>query len=198
MLAGLCAVTKNQGLFVAISVGFWWASTAQGWVWRCRQFVLSGLISGAFFLGFLLYSYVKTGDFTAFYSAQSHWRPEMTWMSYFKTLWFGNSWQNTNTGSLERYALFWLLVVAAIAIWRRHKPLGLYVALFVGVMPLSGEFVGTFRYSAVLWPVWFWFAEQVERLPKRVKKVALPVIVLSLMYLNHQLTRNYALGRWAY
>lgn len=198
IFAGLCSITKNQGVFVAVAVGFWWAYCSSDWGTRCRNFVVSGLVSGGFFATFLWYSFLKTSDFTAFYSAQSHWRPEMTWTSYFKALWFGNSWQNTNIGSLERYALFWLLVAASIGIWKRHKPLGVYVALFVGVMPLSGEFVGTFRYSSVLWPVWFWFAEQIDKCPRQLKKIIISIAVLGLLYLNHQLTRNYALGRWAY
>jgi Gpi18-like mannosyltransferase len=198
IFAGLCSVTKNQGIFVAVSVGFWWAYSSAGWGRRCRNFAISGLVSGAFFAAFLWYSFLKTNDFTAFYSAQSHWRPEMNWTSYFKALWFGNSWQNTNIGSLERYILFWLLVAASIGIWKKHKPLGLYVALFVGVMPLSGEFVGTYRYSSVLWPVWFWFAEQIDKCPHRLKKIIIPTAVLGLLYINHQLTRYYALGRWAY
>ena len=198
VLAGLCSVTKNQGVFVAVSVGFWWACSSHEWRGRCRNFLVSGLISGSFFSCFMLYSYLKTGDITAFYSAQSHWRPEMTWKSYFKALWFGNSWQNTNLGSLERYALFLLLVGAALGVWRKHKPLGLYVALFVGVMPLSGEFVGTFRYATVLWPAWFWFAEKLENAPKKFRMIGIPLVILYLLYLNHHTTRNYALGRWSY
>lgn len=198
ILAGLCALTKNQGIFVAIAVGFGWALRDGNILAKIRHFTVSGLISGSLFALFPLYAYVKTQDFMAFYSAQDHWRPEMTRASYLRSLWFGNPWQNMNLGSLERYALFWLLVFSTRVIWKRHKPLGLYVALFIGVMPLSGEFVGTFRYASVLWPTWFVFAEWLESLSPRVRKALIPVSILAFLYLNHHMTRAYALGGWAY
>ena len=198
LLAGLCALTKNQGIFVAVSVGFWWASHEDQLRTKITRFAVSGILSGFLFALFPMYSYLKTGDLTAFYSAQDHWRPEMTLSSYAKALWFGNSWQNTNLGSLERYALFWLLACAAITVWKKHKPLGLYVALFTGIMPLSGEFVGTFRYSSVICPAWYAFAHWIEALPPKAQKAVVPIVVIAFLYQNHLLTRCFGIGSWSY
>jgi len=197
-LAGICCLTKNQGIFVAISVGYWLSTHEQKAGPKILKFAISGLISGSLWALFPLYSYLKSGDLGAFYTAQSHWRADMSIESYFKTLIFGNPWQNTNAGSINRYFLFWALVLSVISVLRKHRALGLYMALFVGVMPLSGELVTTCRYSSVLWPAWFTFAGWVESSPIYKNKYALAIVVVIVCYINQCSTRSFALGRWAY
>jgi len=215
LFGGLCGLTKNQGIFLALALGVGCALLDPGLQEhdrgrlsiRMKRFVLSGLVSGTIFFLYPLYCYIKTGDFLAFYAAQMHWRPEMSEFSYGRAFIFANPWQNTNLGSLIRYGWFWLLVLAVVGLLRAKMiVMGLYALLFVGVMPLSGEFVGTFRYSSVLFPVWFFYGRYYERFllkavshqGRGVSWVAFVVTVLGLLYLNLTTYRSYLLGRWSY
>jgi hypothetical protein len=200
-LGGLCALTKNQGIFVAISIGLASALLPNVILFRSRmvRFCASGLMSGLIFLVYPIFCYLKAGDFGAFYHAQMHWRPEMSDDSYWRAFFFANHWQNTNTGSLVRYGWFWLLVVGVLGLFvQRRIVFGVYSLLFVGVMPLSGEFVGTFRYSSVLFPVWFFFGWALSKLRGRYFYIVLALVFSVLCYFNMTIFRAYLLGRWSY
>jgi Gpi18-like mannosyltransferase len=199
ILAGLCALTKNQGIFVAITIGLWSATDHKGSpIQRLGVFAASGLISSALFGLYPLYCYLKTGDALSFYSAQLHWRQEMSSHSYLKALYFGNPWQNTNTGSLLRYTLFWILLAISTALLIRRNWLGVYCLLFVGVMPMSGEFVGTFRYASVLFPIWFYCGDRLSRSLSGQHPVFTYLLAAFIIALNILTTQSYALRRWAY
>lgn len=201
LMGGMCALTKNQGIFVAISVGIASALVKDGSVTseRLRRFFISGLISGALFFLYPLYCYFKSGDFWAFYNAQMHWRPEMSDHSYWRAFFFANPWQNTNTGSLVRYGWFWLVTIGALGLLCQRKIVyGVYSILFVAVMPLSGEFVGTFRYSSVLFPVWFFLGKGLGALQGRLFYGVFLLVFLALSYLNLTTYRAYLLARWSY
>jgi uncharacterized membrane protein len=200
VVAGLCALTKNQGIFLAFTVGCWSALNApSGTVWAAiKRFMWSGLISGGLFSLYPLYCYFKTGDALAFYHAQLYWRPEMTEGSYFKSLIFANPWQNTNSGSLLRYGFFWILALGAIWLAARRHISGLFCLLFVGIMPISGEFVGTFRYSSVLFPIWFLFGSALANLSGLFRYLVMSLIGVVILYLNFDLFRSYLLLKWSY
>ncbi len=201
LAAGLCALTKNQGIFVAITLGVWAALNHRPSP-KLRvflRFAASGLISGLIFGLYPLFCYFKTGNPLEFYQVQLHWRPEMSEGSYFKSFWFDNPWQNTNRGSMIRYGLFWLLTASSLYLLLiQRKISGLYSLLFVGIMPLSGEFVGTFRYSSVLFPIWFGIAEGLRRVKPGIFAPLMVCITLVLLYLNIDLWRSFLLYRWSY
>jgi hypothetical protein len=122
----------------------------------------------------------------------------MSSSSYLKTLYFANPWQNTNTGSLLRFALFWILLAISLGLILRRNWLGFYCLLFVGVMPMSGELVGTFRYASVLFPLWFYCGDKVsQRLAQRHPAFAY-LLAAFIIALNLSTTQSYALRRWAY
>ncbi len=199
LLAGLCALTKNQGIFVAITIGFWAASNTPGTLLqKASVFVRSGLISGSLFALYPLYCYLSSGDAMSFYSAQLFWRPEMTSGSYVKALLLANPWQNTNMGSIYRYGLFWILLLLSFTLLSRRNWLGLYCLLFVGVMPMSGEFVGTFRYATVLFPLWFLCGDLVAKHLASKRPVFAYILASLFLALNILTTQSYALRRWAY
>lgn len=200
-VAGLSALTKNQGTFLALTTGlaagFDYWSRGRGISRSVAIFAVCGVISGSLYALFLLYQYQMTGDPFLFLHSQVEWRPEMTWASYVKTFWFGNPWQNTNFGSLIHHAFFFILVWCAFrqAASKIRDPIWVYFALHVGIMPLSGELVTDFRYAAVLLPLWLtggrWLTQSKWNL--------LPPAVLILTLVLHQLMlRNALVGRWAY
>ena len=200
-IAGLSALTKNQGTFLALATGlaagFDYWSRGRGIRRSLVIFSVCGLISGGLWAFYPLYQYRMTGDPFLFLHSQVGWRPEMTWASYVRTFWFGNPWQNTNFGSLIHQAFFFVLVwcVARFATARPRDLIWVYFALHVGIMPLSGELVTDFRYATVLLPLWLFagrwlFLFKWKLLPSAALIVTL---VLHQIMLGNSLT-----GRWAY
>ena len=58
----------------------------------------------------------------------------------------------------------------------------------------KGELVNVFRYSAVLFPAWFWLGDRLDKIPSLFKYGLLALLVA----LNYGVTRDFALGKWAY
>jgi hypothetical protein len=145
-------------------------------------------------LAFLGFEWSMAGDPLAFMRAQSHWTHATSWGDVVRAVWLGNPWQNTSAGSIQRHIWFFGGLGLAIAFSRRHTALGAYsVASFLVMFP-QGEFVNVFRFSAVLFPLWFWTGRQLERAPRWLQTA----VVLGLLTLNHITTRRYALGQWSY
>ena len=203
-LAGLAALTKNQGVFLAVATGA--AAAADAWrpegqkgqqghmIAGLRRFVLVGLISGAIYSIYPVYQFVVAGDPFLYLSSQIHWRPEMTLTSYFKTLWFGNPWQNVRPGSLLHHAFFFALIYVVYK-YARQFPRNLiwvYFALHTAIMPSSGELVGNLRYGTVLMILWLFVGDWISR-----ARVALPVTAGALL-LHQAFLYSAIIGRWAY
>jgi len=151
--AGLCALTRNHGVFVAITAAVWLAAPQPTPREKMKVFTLSGLISGGLFCLFPLYQYWHTGDFLRSVHVQAQWAHMRSPVDYFKTFFFMNEWQNTNSGSIFRYIGFWFLALATVWLARRSKVLALYPLMFLLLMPAQGELINVFRFGAVLFPV---------------------------------------------
>jgi len=192
--SGLGALTRPQGILLANASAVATSASTKGWRPRAVRFVTSGLISGALYACYPLYQWLIAGDPGLAQSSQLAWRPEMTARSFVRTLWVGNPWQNMDSGSLERQAAFFALIVATVLLWKKRRVLAAYVGLCVAVMPAAGEFVGLFRYGAVLFPVLFLAGDKLGRLPRWI------VVVISLAWLfrNLSIAHRYALFRWCY
>ncbi len=61
-------------------------------------------------------------------------------------------------------------------------------------MTLQGELINSFRFSAILFPLLFFIGDRLSSL-KGHYKIG---ILVTLILINHAVTRNYALNRWAY
>ena len=197
VIAGLAALTRPQGIFLAVVTALGSSVTPAKLPWprRAARFAASGLMSGALFACYPLYQWCVAGDAWISQSSQLHWRPEMTAGSFVRALWFGNTWQQTDVGSLERHAGFFLLVAMTVALAReRRRLIAVFVGLCVAVMPASGEFVGVFRYGSVLFPLLFLAGDKVGRLPRAL----IIVIGCYWLHLNVSLTWRYVILRWCY
>ncbi len=188
---GLAALTKNQGVLLAVSCALWVASMKPSLSKKVTRFLWFGLVSGSFFALFPLYQWLETGDPLRFLTVQSAWHPDISWASYFKGLVIQNPWQALSVGTLIHHVFFLVLLVGGGLLWRQNKFLSLYVFLFVLIEPMSGELVGTLRYGTVLVPVFFALSK-VWRGP-----FMFPALALWLA-LNLAVTWNYGIGRWAY
>ena len=194
ILAGLCFTARNQGVFVIFSVAVLSASLAKSLPEKVRRFCLSGLIGALFLLSWLCYQYWQTGNPFFSFQVQKNWAHATSLWSVLQTFWFGNPWQNTNLGSILHHVVFGLLILAALWLWRKSRIFALYIALSLTVMPLQGELVNSFRFGAVLFPAWFVLGDRLARCPPWMKLG----VLACLVFLNFMVTRNYALGRWAY
>lgn len=196
LVAGLCALTRHQGIVVAVAVALDSALQRGGWRERLRVFAVSGLISFLLFACWPLYQYYATGDALTFIRLQSkHWRMVSSLYEWVGALWYANPWQSPNWRDHLHLFLFFLLCGAAVYLLRKREyPLALYVFLSTVMILFQGELVNMFRFGAVIFPALFLMGDQMMRLPRPARWALFAAVVwFNLMY-----TRIYALGDWAY
>jgi hypothetical protein len=190
LLTALACLTRNQGVLVAVAASALVAEQTRS----PRRAALTAMLPGLALVGFLAFQWLRTGDPLAFLHAQVNWAHARSALEVLRTFWFGNPWQNTNTGSTARHVFFLGAVAASIAVTRRDRILGLYCLASLALLPLQGELVNAFRFSAVLFPLHLWAGERLAAAP-------VPVWLVSLMAwisLNVWVTRALAYGKWAY
>jgi hypothetical protein len=192
--AGLALWTRVQGAVLALAtIIILIHRVKDGALPRSRLLLAAGIV-GAFGLGFLGFEWSLGGSPFAFLHAQESWTHAGSLWDVVRALWLGNPWQNTSLGSLERHAWFFLCLGLSIAFMRKERVLGGYALLSVLLIFSQAEFVNVFRYTAVLFPLWFWAGRGMERWPRWAQ---LPVAV-ALIALNHFTAHRYALGMWSY
>lgn len=202
LIAGLAALTRNQGVLLAAACGIGALMSAGTFQERMRRFAIVGGISAAIFSLFLIWQYLATGDPFTFISIQRHWRPDVSYDAYFKTFWFGNPWQNTNSGSIQRLIFFIFLLVSAVpfAVMTRQAAVSTFVFLHILIMPAGGDLIGAFRYGTVLFPLLFFIGDRAAVLGRRNKFVAWAIwpLLLYVVWFNFDMTRRYAMFKWSY
>ena len=197
-LAGLCALTRNQGVFVAAAVALDGALRLNGdFRRRALRFAASGALSFALFALWPAYQYFATGEATKFLWAQSQFGPLVKSVYQFVgTVWFVNAWQHPELWQTHlHHVAFLALNGAAVALLlKREWALALYSLLSLWSPLYLGQLENAFRYGAVLFPAVFLLGDGLRRLPAPARFAALAALaLLNLIY-----TRYYALGEWAY
>jgi hypothetical protein len=196
LLAGLSALTRTQGVFVAIAVALEAALRVPAWSTRALRLAASGAISGALFLLYPLWLQRHTGDALAFMHAHGLWREVHSLGGALATLWFGNPWQDRGLFSMLHHVFFFVLMggAAALVIWKpRSLPLAFYVAASTAIVTFQGELANMYRFGAVLFPALFVVGDYAHRLP-RPARVAL---LGGMLAFNLLWTWKYAAGYWA-
>jgi len=190
LLAALACLTRNQGVIVALAAVALVAEQTRS----PRRAALTALLPGLALIGFLAFQWLRTGDPLAFLHAQVNWAHARSPLDVLRTFWFGNPWQNTNTGSIARLVFFLGALAASVALARRDRILGLYCLASLALLPLQGELVNAFRFTAVLFPLHLWAGERLAATPVPVRLVSLA----GWISLNVWVTRELAYGKWAY
>lgn len=191
VFAGLAALTRNQGVFVALACVGWLAVCPGD---RLRQVLKVGLSSGAAFAAWLVYQAVMTGSPLAFLEAQRAW-PHATGVGdVFRALTFTNPKQPATFVNVVDFALFWVLVWLTWRVWRRSRPLGAYAALSLAVIPLQSETTNVARFATVLFPLWWELGRVVERWPRPARWCLAAFVV----WLNAWFCQRVMKGHWAY
>jgi hypothetical protein len=194
--AGLAALTRHQGVFLAIALAFGGMLTEKNWGRKIWIFASMGAISGLIWgLTPLVHFWEGRGWFPAMSAHQSHWFIADGLSSYFKTFMLANSIQNFRIGSLLHHLFYALWLLGTIIVFRQGRfAEALYCFLSLAIMPLQGELVDAFRFGAVLFPLLLALGDGWERLPRWVGWPLLGAYIL----LNLVVTFQYAISRWAY
>lgn len=196
LLGGLCALTRNQGVFVPLAIGIYFLS--RDWELHrnhaVKAFLCVGAVSGALWSLFPIFQYLETERVFLHVSAQSNWNRASSMLEVLRSLWLGNPWQNVNSGSLARHVWFFVLTGFSIGVLRKQLWLGVYCLFSLLVISFQGEYVNAFRFSAVLFPVYFYMADYFENKPIWARLMVLVV----LFYFNHNLALDFPRGRWSY
>jgi hypothetical protein len=194
--AGLAALTRHQGVFLAVALAFGAMLQQRDWKRRLGIFAGMGIVSGLLWgLAPLLHYVEGRGWFPAMGAHQNHWFIADGISSYFKTFILANPIQNFRIGSLLHHLFYGLWLLGTYWLFQRGRYAeAVYCFLSLAIMPLQGELVDAFRFGAVLFPVIFILGERWERLSRAV---AWPLLAAYIM-LNLVVTWQYAISRWAY
>ncbi|OJH39704.1 mannosyltransferase family protein [Cystobacter ferrugineus] len=194
LFGALCALTRNQGVFVGGMTALLaaWVETTPAR--RVRALLIAGLLSLLGVLGFLTFQTVVAGSPFAFMQAQQGWAHVDSLGGALKTLVFGNAWQSRDPYNVLWYVTWWVFLTGAVLLARQQPALGLYAMLCLLVQLLQGEFVNTFRFAAPLFPLLFFLGDDCARRPRWFQFG----VVLILLLLNVATARHYGLGEWAY
>lgn len=191
VLAGLCVLTRNQGVWVVI------ATASLLLLRRSRWRAVAGALSvgGAFWLLLLWSQYLMSeGNPIAHLEAQKHWRHAESFEQVALAFVWGNPWQRLYLDSAVHHVLWFVLGFAVLKLRGPLLPLAGYVWLSLLLLPLQAEFINVYRYGAVLFPAWFVLGDLLGRAPSWAKYPA----AVGWIWLNHEVTLNFALQRWAY
>ncbi|REG29656.1 mannosyltransferase PIG-V [Archangium gephyra] len=193
LFAGLCVLTRNQGVFVAAVAALLLAERAEPGR-KLVRFAGLGAVSLAAYGGLMVFEWLSSGDPLAHLHAQESWSHAGSAWEALRTLWYGNPAQVARGWPLLRGILCALVLVASVALFRQSRPLFLYGVLSVAVMLPQGDFHNAFRFGAVLFPMLFWLGDWVAARPALLRWT----VALLTLWLNHRVTHGFVIGLWAY
>jgi Gpi18-like mannosyltransferase len=195
LIAGLCALTRHQGIIVAIAVAIHATLQRKDWPNRLKVFAGSGAISFALFALYPLYQYYETGSPLTFLRIRSNWRTVNSFYQWIGTLWYANPWQVANWRDNLHLLFFFLLCGSAVYLAKKKEyPLAVYTFLSTITVLFQGETVDMFRFGSVVFPALFLMGDVVMQLPRPLRWA----ILAGVVWFNLRYTRFYALGEWAY
>jgi hypothetical protein len=195
LAATLAIVTRNQGVFVWLAtLGLVWASSPIRRTAGLRV-VTVGLGGVMAVFVFLAWQSIVAGDAFAFLHAQAGWNHARSLGDALATLALVPLWQQPSWSLVGHIVVAWLLLLGAWWLWRDGRPWhALYAVLAFVPFPLQADFGNSWRFAAVVFPVWLALGQRLAQAPKWLQGAA----IAGLCVLNFRVTRAYALELWAY
>lgn len=197
IIAGLCALTRNQGIFVAITTAWILASQASnGSSFQSKRFLGSGLVSGVLFAIYPLYQWYQVGNPLQFVEAQKSWNFHVTHWSDLFAMWVLRAPAQHQSLRDFWHLIYFVLIAITLLIIRREE-CWKRVYIFLSLLPVffQATFSNDFRFFAVLSVAAFALGDFLwDRSPRLVALF----VGLLFLYLNHMTTRGYLLSKWAY
>lgn len=194
IFAGLCALTKHQGVILSICIAFLSISYINNAKDKLKIFLCSGAISGCLYATFLVYQYIVFSNPFSFVAAQSNWHHIESVAEYFKTFFLQNSVQDHSLGAIKHHIYYFIIFVFCFPLWKASKPIFFYCVSCLLILPLQGELINSFRYTSFLFPVFFMMGSY----QGKYKKFILPIILVLFVFLNMQTSYNFFILKWAY
>ncbi|MEW5738473.1 MAG: mannosyltransferase family protein [Myxococcota bacterium] len=194
LAAGLAALTRNQGVLVALVAAFWCWSGEGAWPVRVRRAATVALVSGACFTAYLVFQYAQTSNALSFLAAQQHWPHATSLEDALRALTFLNPRQPATAINVVDFVLFWLLAALTVRLFFVQRNLAAYAALSLLLVPLQSETTNVARFGTVLFPLWL----EAGRLGARLPRWAQALLVVGAVVLNNWFTQRYLKGAWAY
>jgi hypothetical protein len=220
VLAGFCALIKNQGIITAFVIGLIMAvMKGKNLKEKLIYFIYSGLISGSIFSFWLIFQYIKTGDPFTFIHVQENWQHAKGLIDYLYTWIYNFRYvvQLINGPRSLRAILFYVGIAVSIylifykknTILQEGKKInlsrffGIYIFLCSAIIPLQGYLENTFRFNLILFPLWFILGDIVYNYIKSIKSGfisnSLKFLSVSLiLILNFWMTYLYGKNLWSY
>ena len=166
--AGLTALTRNQGVLVIVSSLVGVASNIK--MRRDLRFVaqilMFILVAGLIYSAWPIAQWSLTGNPLKGRVVQSYWSMATGPKDYLSNaLWL-------SPNNMFRALLFWVGLGTSIHLMRRgpNRHLGFYCLMSLALLPLQGNnFPQAYRFSAVLFPIWFSFGNDFLNGLNRIK-----------------------------
>lgn len=210
LLAGLASLSRNQGVFVILSISFFafMNENSGRFKARCFSFLKSISLSGFIYAGWLLYLYLKTGNPLTSVHAQEFWARDLPTRAVSLATYFRNAlWLSYN--NMYGALLFWMgLGIGTRLLFKKsslEKSFGLYLILSFLIWPVQGNnFPNAYRFSAVLFPFWIIIGNFIHRFIKtkfhrKSTRVILKSLILTIWILiSLAKGANYYQGLWCY
>jgi Gpi18-like mannosyltransferase len=194
VIAGLCSLTKNQGIILAIAIAFISLNNYKLRHQKIKIFLFSGLISGAFFSCFLIYQYLAFKNAFAFLNAQSNWHHIQNISEYFKTFILQNTVQDYSFGAIKHHIFFFIMLFFCFFLWKHSKPIFFYCLTCLLVLPMQAELINSFRFASFLFPIFF----IISTYSGKYRKPLFIFIAILFVFLNIQTAYNFYILKWAY
>ncbi|WP_158997146.1 mannosyltransferase family protein [Pigmentibacter ruber] len=194
IFAGLCSITKNQGVLLAIAVAILLCQNESNLFQKLKKFIISGIISGSFFISYLLYQYLVFSNPFEFMKAQKNWHHIEYFSDYFKVFILQGNHQDKSLGAIKHQLFFYLILFYSIKLWNYSKAISFYCVISVLLLPFQGETINSFRFFSYLFPVFF-----ILGIYNSKKELYIKLGILFIfLFLNFQTTYNYGILKWAY
>lgn len=194
ILAGICALERNQGILVAVTAGFWLASYEIILIKKFRTFFLSGFTSFSIFLLYPLYQYIIFDAPFGFIEAQNFWPHVESIGDIFKTFFFANKNQTISSDTVTHHFVYWCFWISVLLLYKKNRWLAFYTMVSLMIMPFQGSLFNVYRFGSILFPALFAAGDQIGKLPLWVKIV----LTAMILFLNYQITARYVLCVWPY
>lgn len=195
ILAGLCALTKNQGILLSIAIAWLIVNTQDKISDKIKKFILSGITSFSMYSLFLIYQYFLFSNIFSFLEAQKYFlNITSTFSEYFTAFFDIIRYKELTRFSIYETIYFYILFTLNLLLFKKSKPVFFYTLTCLLITPTVFSLMNGFRYTIFLFPLIFTVG---DFLSKR-NIIFLVILTIFLLYLNHQMTRNYVLTRWSY
>ncbi len=194
ILAGFCALTKNQGIVFAFCLSILISCDYKNIKEKITKFIASGILSFACFSTFLIFQYYKFDNFLAFIEAQKNWHFITSFSEYISGFFSLLKYQYLSRFEFIETLYFLFLFIFSFTLLKKEKPIFLYCFISLLMLPLQGTLINTYRYTCFLFPMLFVIGDYFSK----KNKILVFILIVFLFYLNHQMTRNYIMARWSY